>query len=150
MVVAAADRSEPIRVGPALGSSRGIGLVEIMVATVIAVVAVVALAYTFGTGDGLVDRYAAARQALAAAQRRIEILGALPPSDPAVQLGSTHQAEVQIDGATVARETWSVEGWDDPADGRIGDVDLKLVWVSVRFGTGAADTIGLHRLFPLN
>lgn len=129
---------------------RGVGLMEIMVATVIAVLAVVALAYSFGTGSGLVDRYAAARLALGAAQRRIEVLGTLPASSPLLQIGTTHTADVLIEGRPVARETWSVVAWDDPADGVTGDVDLKRVSVSVTYGANPADTVGLNRLFPLD
>jgi hypothetical protein len=128
---------------------RGVGLMEIMVATVIAVIAIIALAYTFGTGSGLVGRYAGARLGLAAAQRRMEILSTLPASAAELQLGSTHSADILVDGRKVARETWTVNAWDDPADGTAGDVDLKWVRVTVRFGQGAHDTLSLTRLFAL-
>ena len=60
---------------------------EVVVATVVAVVAVLALAYTFGTGRGLVNRYEAARVALAAAQRRMESLSAGPVTSAELQMG---------------------------------------------------------------
>jgi hypothetical protein len=151
-----ADRAERPAGPPAPrtrdGSSRGergVGLMEIIVATVIAVIAILALAYTFGTGSGLVGRYAGARVGLAAAQRRLEILSTLPASAPELQLHSVHLNDIQLEGGTVARETWTVNAWDDPADGVSGDVDLKRVRVNVRFGQGPNDTLSLTRLFPL-
>ena len=41
----------------AVQGERGVGLMEVIVATIIAVIAIVALAYTFGMGRGLVNRY---------------------------------------------------------------------------------------------
>lgn len=136
--------------GSAAGE-RGLGLVEVIVATVIATLAVLALAYSFGTGRALVDRYALARVALAAGQRRLETLATLPVTAPELALDSHHEAEVRVDGRTVAREAWDVKGWDDPADGSSpGDVDLRQVTVTVRWGAGGgAETVVLHRLFPL-
>lgn len=121
---------------------------EILVATVIAVVAVIALAYMFGTGRGLVDHYAAARLALGAAHRRMELLGTLPASDPQLQIGYANTQDVVLEGRTAAWETWRVVGVHDPAD-PMGGASLKRVWVSVRWGSQPADTIGLQRLFPV-
>ncbi len=128
---------------------RGVGLMEIIVATVIAVIAVVALAYAFGTGRGLVDRYAAARLSLGAAQRRMELLSALPPDSPELSVGVHGPLEVRLEGQALARETWRVVPYDDDADTAPG-TDLKLVTVMVAWGSGAADSLNLHRLFPLD
>jgi hypothetical protein len=133
---------------------RGVGLMEVVVATVVAVVAILALAYTFGTGRGLVGRYEAARVALAAAQCRMETLSAAPATSPDLQLGphpTSGAYPVQVDGRTVAFESWTVSGFDDPADGlAAGDVDLKQVTVRVTWGDrGPAETVSLTRLFPL-
>lgn len=135
---------------PFAPDQRGVGLVEIVVATVIAVIAVVALAYAFGTGRGLVDRYAAARVALGAAQRRMEVLATLAPSSPDLQIGAHGPIDVVLEGRSVARESWQVAGWDDPADGLNGDADLKQVTVRVAWGPGPNDSIVLRRLLPLN
>jgi hypothetical protein len=130
---------------------RGVGLMEIIVATIIATIAIVALAYTFGTGRGLVNRYEFARVALAAAQRRMELLSALPVTAPDVQIGVARAYDVQLDGQAVAQEAWTVAAYDDPADGTsAGDVDLKRVTVTVTWGqAGPAETLTLTRLLPL-
>ena len=44
-------------------TERGFSLVEVMVAGIVAIVAVMGLAFTFSTGRGMIDRYAAARDA---------------------------------------------------------------------------------------
>jgi AICAR transformylase/IMP cyclohydrolase PurH len=127
---------------------------EVIVATIVAVVAILALAYTFGTGRGLVNRYEAARIALAAAQRRMETLAVAPLGDVSLQLGS-HPASgtyaVPLDGVNVAAESWTVEPYDDPADGLAsGDVDLKRVTVTVAWGSqGPNERVTLTRLFRL-
>jgi type II secretory pathway pseudopilin PulG len=130
---------------------------EIIVATIVAVIAIVALAYTFGIGRGLVNRYEAARVALAAAQRRMERLAASPPTSPDLQIPTFPSTTygpfpVQVDGRVVAYESWTVEAYDDPADGsHTGtDLDLKRVTVSVTWGgRGPNETVTLTRLFPL-
>jgi type II secretory pathway pseudopilin PulG len=136
---------------------RGVGLVEVIVATIVAVVAIVALAYTFGTGRGLVNRYEAARVALATAQGRMERLAAGAPSSPDLLMPSFPSTAygpfpVQVDGRTVAYESWTVEAYDDRADGSYTgtELDLKRVTVSVTWGRrGPGETITLTRLFPL-
>jgi type II secretory pathway pseudopilin PulG len=137
-------------IGLPLRSQRGVGLMEVVVATVIAVIAVMALAYSFSTGRGLVDRFEIARVALAAAQRRMERLSALPAAAPELQLGTPHTDVVQVDGRTVARESWTVDAFDDPANGtQAGSVDLKKVTVTVSWGQlGPNETVTLTRLFP--
>jgi type II secretory pathway pseudopilin PulG len=127
---------------------------EVVVATVIAVIAVVALAYSFGAGRGLVNQYEVARIALAAAQRRMETLSSLPGTAADLQLGShplSGTDPVQVDGHTLARESWTVTAEDDPADGLHGDLDLKHVTVTVTWGRGSpSETIALTRLFAVD
>ncbi len=130
---------------------RGIGLMEVIVATVIATVAVLALAYNFGTARGLLGRFELARVGLAAAQKRMELLSVLPPTDPSLAIGSTHQQiPVVVAGATVAYESWTVAAWHDPLDPVTGATDLKLVTVTVTWGDGTpAQSVQLTRFFPL-
>jgi len=124
---------------------------EVVVATVIAVIAVVALAYSFGMGRGLVNQYEVARIALAAAQRRMETLSAGPVTATDLALGLHGPLDVQVDGRTVARESWTVEAYDDPADGLHGDLDLKQVTATVSWGrTSPNETVTLTRLFPVH
>jgi len=143
-----------VRISRALQGERGVGLMEVVAATVIAVIAVVALAYSFGAGRGLVNQYEVARIALAAAQRRMETLSALPATAAELQIGSHPSSgtdPVQVDGRTVARESWRVVAYDDPADGRFDDLDLKQVTVTVSWGRGGpSETVVFTRLFPLD
>ncbi len=108
------------------------------------------LAYSFGNARALVNRYAAARVALAAAQRRLEMLAVLDPSAPELQVGTTHADDVVVDGTPVAHESWSVAAYDDPANGTAaGPTDLKLVTVTVSWGASAPDQqVQLSRFFP--
>ena len=130
------------------------GLMEVVVATIIAIIAVIALAYSFGAGRGLVNQYEVARIALAAAQRRMETLSALPDTAAELQLGSHPSSgtdPVQVDGRTVARESWTVVAYDDPADGLHGDLDFKQVTATVSWGRGGPnETVTLTRLFPVH
>jgi len=57
---------------------RGIGLFEVIAATLVATVAVLGLAYTFGMGRGLIDRYQVARCALGEGQLMMDSLLTLP------------------------------------------------------------------------
>jgi hypothetical protein len=130
---------------------RGVGLMEVVVATLIATIAVIALAYSFGTGRGLVDRYELARMALASAQRRMEMLEAAPAGSPDLAVPSTHGPQpVLVDGRAVCRESWTVAPFHDPANAQPhAYVDLRKVEVAVTWGGGTeAETIRLTRLFP--
>ena len=147
--------SGPPRPPRFLRGQRGVGLMEVVVATVIAVIAVAALAYSFGTGRGLVSRFEIARVGLAAAQRRMEMLSALPPAAAEFALGAHPPGggrdPVQVDGRTMVLESWLVEAVDDPANGlHPGEMDLKRVTVTVAWGQlGPSETISLTRLFPV-
>lgn len=140
-----------------LRGERGVGLMEVIVATVIAVIAVLALAYTFGMGRGLISRFETARVAFAAAQRRMEMLSAAPLTSPDLRIpvlpSHTYGPDpVQVDGRTVAYESWTVEAWDDPGDGTHtgAELDLKRVTVRVSWGArGPNETVTLTRLFPV-
>ncbi len=138
----------------AVQGERGVGLMEVIVATIIAVIAIVALAYTFGMGRGLVNRYENARVALAAAQSRMERLSAESPTSVDLQMptlpSTTHGPfPVQVDGRTVAYESWTIAAYDDPANGP-GGTDLKQVTVTVSWGSqGPSERVSLARLFPL-
>ena len=133
----------------------GFSLIEVMTASIIAVIAVVGLAYTFGMGRGFIDRFAIARAALGAARARLETLASLPPGS--LELTTTpppHTANFVIDGTVLGTESWDVAWIDDPADGvqGSGDLngnDLKRATVTVTFRQGSAvDSVRLTRLLP--
>jgi type II secretory pathway pseudopilin PulG len=130
---------------------RGFSLMEAVVATAIAVIAIVGLAHSFGLGRALVNRYEVGRAALGLAQQRMEdyashrwtIVPAPPDSLPFVYGGNA-----------VGVERWSIEWVDDPFDGTgAGDTngpnDMKRVTVKVYWGGGIeANEVVLTRLFP--
>lgn len=129
------------------GPESGFSLIEVIVATVIAAIAVMGLAYSFGNARGLVNRYEVARVALAAAQRRMERLSVLPAAAGDLLPNSTHDEDVVLNGEVVAHTSWSVTPFTDPATG--SSQVLKKVVVKVTWSAGAtADELQLTRLFP--
>jgi hypothetical protein len=128
---------------------RGFSLMEALTAATIAVVAVMGLAYSFGLGRGLVDRFETARAALGEAQSQIEALTLLPPSDATLAVGYVSpQTPFRYDGVTLGTENWRVVGYDDPF--LSGAVDLKRVIVTVRWQQNTqTDSLSLERLCPL-
>ncbi len=131
---------------------RGFSLVEAVLATAIAVVAVLGLAYTFGVGRGLIGRYEIARAALGVAQSRMEQLAVLPAT--LLTPGTTGSATFDYRGTSYGTERWNVSWYDAAFDSTGGSDsdgpnDLKQARVSVSWGAGAeADSIVLTRLFP--
>ena len=123
-------------------SERGFSLIEAIVATVIATIAVMGLAYSFGNARGLVNRYEVARVALAAAQRRMEMLSVLRASDPL--LNGTHQEDVAA-GTNVVHVSWTATPYPDPVGPGLKRVAVAVTWD----GATVADSIRLARLFPL-
>src|SRR5262245_38913128 len=137
----------------------GFSLVEVLVAAVVAVVAVLGLAYSFSTGRGMIDRYAAARDALAAAEQRMDrlsVLGLKEPSnmelDALPSPGKRHGPFPRpLDGNTTGTEEWTVTWKDDDADGLGGadpnPNDYKEVTVVVRWMSGhLQDHVELSRI----
>jgi hypothetical protein len=121
-----------------------------MVATIIAVIAVLGLAHSFGTGRALIDRFETARDALALAQSRIEILSRLPLGTPDLSPGTHGPTPVQINAGMLGDETWTVVWVNDPADGTpdLDPQDYKRVTVAVSWANGGIpDTISLFRQF---
>jgi hypothetical protein len=134
---------------------RGIGLMEIIVATLIATVAVLGLAYTIGSGRGLVNRYEIARGGLAEAQRRLEMLTALSSTNapeltiPAGLPGVSFTEPFVWRGATVGVTAWDVDWITDVMDSIPNNHSLRKVTVRVTWATGAdSDAVTLQRYFP--
>jgi len=130
---------------------NGFTLMEVIIALVITVIAVMGLAYSFSTGRTLIDRFAYSRAALGIAQGRMERLSMLSPSDVALSVGLPHVSSTIVNGQ-VFTERWTVQWVDDPIDGTGGaDVnpnDLRRVTLDVYFQQGMlTDTLRLTRLF---
>lgn len=123
---------------------------EAIVGALVAVIAVIGLAHTFGLGRSMVDRYKVSRVALGVAQSRMERIGTLPLVSPDLATG-THPASpipFVVDGVTLGEEWWTVEPVDDPDIP--GPTNLRRVTVLVRFThSSMADTIRLQRMVQM-
>jgi len=130
----------------------GFSLIEVIVATIISVIAILGLAHSFGIGRGLINRFAADRNALAAVEARVETLSRLPLSSPDLTLGAHTGSAIELYPGLHVQETWTVTAVDDPADGVGGadqnPVDYKSVTVALSWNAGGfPETIQLSRTF---
>ena len=132
---------------------RGFSLIEAVVATAIAVIAVIGIAHSFGMGRALITRYEVGRVALGLAQRRMETFAMRPSAEIAITPGDSVQ--FVYEGVPLGYESWAVAWVDDPYDGTgggdtsNGPNDMKRVTVAVRWGTGSnANAVILNRLLP--
>src|SRR6186997_61059 len=89
-----------------IANERGFSLIEVIVATVIAVIAVVGLAHSFGVGRGLIDRHENARDALGLAQQRVEYLLNRPPGHPDLAPGTHNLGTVPLNDAVNGTEQY--------------------------------------------
>lgn len=133
-------------------NERGFSLMEAIIATVIAVIAVVGIAYTFGIGRGQVDRYAVARAALGVGKAQMERLVQLSlgaPASDSLAIGYVSApSPLVVNGATVGAIQWRVVAVDSPL--LQDSPDFRRVTVSVSWINGARqDSLSLDRLFPL-
>jgi prepilin-type N-terminal cleavage/methylation domain-containing protein len=135
---------------------RGFSLVEVMVAMVIAVIAVMGLAQTFGTGRALINRYEIARDALGAAQRELEVLGAVSLASDSLDAGTGTRLHgpfpVSLNDRKNGTVEWRSTWMDDPQDngGPGGDTDphdYRKVTVVVRWNAAIPDSVPLTRYF---
>ena len=119
---------------------------EAIVGTLIATLAVVGLAYSFGLGRGYIDRFEVARVADGVAQARMEYLGIQAADSPDLALGSHPGTPIPfvIDGTVMGAERWSVT---IPSSTIPGFGSLRRVTVNVSFRTGASfDSVSYDRL----
>jgi prepilin-type N-terminal cleavage/methylation domain-containing protein len=129
---------------------RGFSLIEVMVATIIAVICVMGLAHSFGIGRALINRFETRRDALALAQARIEILSRMPLDAPDLSIGTHGPTSVPINAGMLGDETWTVVWVNDPADGTpdLDPQDYKRVTEAISWASGGIpDTISLSRQF---
>lgn len=122
-----------------------------MVATLVAVIAVLGLAYTFGLGRGQVNRYEVARAALGAAEDRMERLLLLADTNPtADSLAVNYRSATRpftYGAATLGTIWWHVDGYDDPD--LPDNPDLKRLVVCVRWNTSVPDSVQFSQLLGM-
>jgi len=131
--------------------SRGIGLFEVIASTLIATLAVLGLAYSFGVGRGLIDRYQIARCALGEAQHLVDSLSVVRPGNL-----TAGNRPFEIAGNSAGVSYWTLTPIDDPLDGLAtsappdpNPVDMYRLTVEVDWGIGGmADKIQLTRIVP--
>jgi len=119
---------------------------EVIAGTVIATLAVVGLAYSFGVGRGLIDRYEIARRAMGRARLLVDSLSTVTP----LSLADGNQP-FWVDGIQAGTSSWTMTNVDDPADqsgaADPNPVDEKRILVRVGWGLGGSDdTLSLSRL----
>jgi len=119
---------------------------EAIIATVISVLAVLGLAYSFGLGRGFINRYEAARGADALASACMDSLGTAGAD---LHLGGPRPSPpipVDYHGLTIGSASWVVSA---PAGGTPGANKLVEVVVTARWSlAGVADSVQYTRLFP--
>lgn len=127
---------------------QGFSLVEAVTATVIAVLAVLGLAYTFSVGRSQVDRYEVARAALGAAENRMErllLLADRTPTADSVTVGySSPSFPFSYAGAPMGTLWWHVDAYDDP--NVPGNPDLRRLVVCVRWNSSVPDSVQIDQL----
>jgi type II secretory pathway pseudopilin PulG len=134
--------------------SAGFSLIEVMVAGVVAVIAVLGLAYSFSTGRGMIDRYATARDALEAAQSKLDFLAMEAVKDPAtadLNVGNHGPYPRALNGNLTGRVSWSVVWVDDLVDNFPPDQDpndYKRAVVTVSWKQGSLpEQVSISRSF---
>ncbi len=120
---------------------------EALTAATVAVIAVLGLAYSFGMGRGLVDRYEVARAALGEAQSQLEALTLVQSSDPVLAIGYVAPlTPFRYEGVTRGGQNWRVVAYDEP--NLPGNANLKRVRVIVRWQQDTLqDSLTLERLW---
>lgn len=128
-------------------NERGFSLAEALTAATVSVIAVMGLAYSFGVGRGLVNRYEVARAALGEAQSQLEALQLAPRNDPSMTIGYVSPPTPFLyEGATLGTSSWRVVAYDDPS--LPGTVNLKRVIMTVQWTRNAqSDSVSLERLW---
>jgi len=131
-------------------NERGFSLMEALTGATISVIAVLGLAYSFGVGRGLVNRYEVARAALGEAQSQLEglqLVYATDRNDPTLAFDYVSPpTPFRYEGSTLGSSNWRVAAYDEP--NLPGVANLKRVTVVVRWTSNAqTDSVSLERLW---
>ncbi len=144
-----ASDTRPASAGRVRCVEAGFSLIEALTASVIAIIAIVGLAYTFGIGRGMVNRYEIARAALGQVQSRVELLSVLPASSESLNVGyASPLLPFDYEGSHRGDLWWHIAAYNPP--GIPGTTNLRRATVCVRWQTGSlSDSVMLDRLFSL-
>jgi len=120
-----------------------------MAGALVATLAVLGLAYSFGVGRGLIDRYQVARSAMARARL---VVDSLATQSPATLVDGSEP--FWVENLQAGTTSWTIHWVDDPVDRLAGDSpadpnpnDTKRIQVEVLWQLGAAsDTLRLSRM----
>jgi len=120
-----------------------------MAGTIVATLAVLGLAYSFGVGRGLIDRYQVARSAMGRAQL---VVDSLVTQAPASLVDGNQPFWVEDLQAGTTR--WTVSWVDDPVDRLASSSpsdpnpnDMKRITVEVIWSLGGStDTLRMSRM----
>ena len=120
---------------------------EALAGATISVIAVLGLAYSFGVGRGLVNRYEVARAALGEAQSQLEALQLVPRTDQTLAIGYVSAPTPFLyEGVPLGTSGWRVVAYDEPS--LPGPANLKRVVVTVRWTRNTqTDSVSLVRLW---
>jgi type II secretory pathway pseudopilin PulG len=127
------------------GPAAGFSLVELMVAMLLTVIAIMGLAHTFGLGTGFIDRYASARAALARASGQLEIVRGQVRSGASLASADSSSNILLAPGQAAVLHTL-IEGVDDPVNPG-GAFDYYRVTASVSWTqAGITDSVRMVTL----
>jgi type II secretory pathway pseudopilin PulG len=137
--------------GRALFREAGFSLIEALTATVIAVIAVLGLAYTFSVGRGQVNHYEVARAALGEAESHMEsllLLADATPTSDSLEVGYRSPTSPFTYGAApIGTLWWHIDPYNDPD--LPANPDMRRLVVCVRWNTSMPDSVQFSQLLPL-
>ena len=122
----------------------GFSLMEALVGAVIAVIAVIGLAYSFGISRGSIDRFSVMRAAEAVGRGRMEYLTTLPPGDPGFVMVTPDSFYFR--GVALGTVNWFLSSvpLGTPGENAIEQLDVVVRWRSV----GIPDSLRYVRYVP--
>ncbi len=135
--------AHPSRVGDRRFEA-GFTLMEAIVATLVSVIAISGLAWSFGQGRAMITAYELERVADATAQASMEWLGSIDPGDANLAIGAHAGVPFVFQNETIGQTGWRVDLADPSIPGHVGVHRLSVV-VRWTFG-GEVDSLVYDRM----
>ena len=131
---------------------RGTSLTEALAATVLGIVAALAMVYALSSGNASIQAMRIERAAITTAQQKMEKLLAKPTGDAQLSVGNHGPESVTLPYKT-GQTSWVVAWQDDPIDGSgVGDTDpqdYKKLTVTVSWTDAIARSTSMSTfLYP--